>query len=155
MLLEDHTNDYFFMNEALVEAKKAYAKDEVPVGAVAVLNNTLIARAHNCMKMNRDPTAHAERLLLEQCRAYLNTPYLMDVVVYVTLEPCCLCTGAISLSRVGRLVFGASDEKRGLITTPHNFFHSPQCHWSPKTTHGIMAHECGQLLRDFFKQKRV
>ena len=142
-------NEEYFMKQALAEAKKAYEADEVPVGAVVVLNNQIIARAHNQTELLTDVTAHAEILAITSASSYLGAKYLTDATLYVTLEPCMMCSGALQWSQIGKVVFGAADEKRGFMRYGKELLH-------PKTklAYGIMEEECRTLLQDFFKKKR-
>ena len=144
-------DDIYFMQQALKEAVLAYEADEVPVGAVVVMNNKIIARGHNQVELLNDSTAHAEILALTSAYNHLGAKYLPDACLYVTVEPCLMCCGAIYWGKIGRIVYGASDEKNGYKKTINNNwpFH-------PKTelVTGIMADECAQLMRSFFKSKR-
>lgn len=141
------THEYF-MNQALKEAYKAYDLGEVPVGAVVVINNKIIARAHNLTEQLTDVTAHAEMQAITAAANHLGGKYLWDCTLYVTLEPCVMCAGALFWSQISNIYFGASDEKRGFLKSG-NLLH-------PKTnlTGGLMADACGTVLREFFKQKR-
>ena len=144
-------DDIYFMQQALKEAVLAYEADEVPVGAVVVMNNKIIARGHNQVELLNDSTAHAEILALTSAYNHLGAKYLPDACLYVTVEPCLMCCGALYWGKVGRIVYGTADEKNGFKkTTKENWpFH-------PKTelVAGIMADECAQLMRSFFKSKR-
>ena len=144
-------DDIYFMQQALKEAVLAYEADEVPVGAVVVMNNKIIARGHNQVELLNDSTAHAEILALTSAYNHLGAKYLPDACLYVTVEPCLMCCGALYWGKVGRIVYGTDDEKNGFKkTTKENWpFH-------PKTelVAGIMADECAQLMRSFFKSKR-
>lgn len=145
----DFLNDEYFMRAALTEAKNAFEADEVPVGAIVVCKNRLIARGHNMTEKLNDVTAHAEMLALTAASDFLNSKFLEECTLYVTLEPCVMCAGALFWSRPGRIVYGAIDPVRGysLVKTP--LFH-------PKTVvnSGILAEECGELLKEFFRKKR-
>jgi len=141
-------DDTYFMKRALKEAEMAFDKNEVPVGAVIVLNNQIIARAHNLTETLNDVTAHAEMQAFTAAADFLGGKYLRDCTLYVTLEPCQMCAGASYWAQLGRIVYGASEDKRGfskLQTTLH-----------PKTTvsKGVLEEECGSLLKRFFIQKR-
>ncbi len=142
-------DDQYFMKQALKEAEKAFDRDEVPVGVVIVCDNKVIARAHNLTETLVDVTAHAEMQAITMAANVLGGKYLTDCTLYVTLEPCVMCAGAISWAQLGRVVYGAADEKKGYHTYSHSVFH-------PKTeiTSGILAEECASLLKDFFKSKR-
>jgi tRNA(adenine34) deaminase len=138
-----------YMRMALQEARKAMENDEVPVGAVIVSNGKLIARGHNQTEMLTDVTAHAEILAITSASNYLGSKYLTDCTLYVTLEPCVMCAGALAWSQISNVVFGAYDEKRGFTTSHPRILH-------PKTTltSGVLADECGELLKEFFAKKR-
>ena len=138
-----------FMNAALAEANKAFSKQEVPVGAVVVCNDIIIARAHNLTETLKDPTAHAEMQAITAATNWLSGKYLTDCTIYVTLEPCAMCAGAIGWSQAGALVFGAMDEKKGYRTISDSLLH-------PKTNveSGVMEKESSELLLKFFKEKR-
>ena len=139
------------MRQALLEAEKAFAADEVPVGAVVVINNRIIARGHNQVELLNDSTAHAEILALTSAFNHLGAKYLPDATLYVTLEPCLMCCGAMYWSKIGKIVYGASDEKNGFkhITKENWPFH-------PKTelVKGILEEDCAQLMKSFFRNKR-
>lgn len=137
--------DEYFMQEALKEAQRAYELGEIPVGAIVVTQNRIIARAHNQVEQLQDATAHAEILALTAAFAHTGGKYLPTCTLYVTLEPCCMCGGATYWAQLGRLVFGASDERRGYRATNETMLH-------PRTEviHGILAQDSGQLLKDFF-----
>ena len=147
-MLQDHSDDYF-MNKALDEAKKARYLDEVPVGAVVVCDNQIIARSHNFTERLNDVTAHAEMQVFTAAADYLGGKYLNECTLYVTLEPCVMCAGASYWTQIKKIVYGARDEKRGFITKAPNILH-------PKTelVGGIMAKECGEIITDFFASKR-
>jgi tRNA(adenine34) deaminase len=144
-------DDTYFMQQALKEAVSAYEADEVPVGAVVVLKNKIIARGHNQVELLNDSTAHAEILALTSAFNKLGSKYLPDATLYVTVEPCLMCCGAMYWAKIGRIVYGTSDEKNGFkhITKENWPFH-------PKTTleSGVLKDECAQLMRSFFKAKR-
>ncbi len=142
-------NDEYFMRQALVEARKALDRNEVPVGAVIVAKGRIVARAHNLTETLIDVTAHAEMQAFTAASNTLDSKYLNDCTLYVTLEPCVMCAGAAYWTQVGRIVYGASDPKRGFTLTGKNLLH-------PKTeiTTGILQAECAALLTDFFGRKR-
>ncbi len=144
-------DDEYFMQQALKEAVIAFEKDEVPVGAVIVINNRIIARGHNQVELLNDSTAHAEILALTSAYSSLGTKYLPEATLYVTVEPCLMCCGALYWGKLNRIVYGASDEKNGFkhITGENWPFH-------PKTelVKGVLQDECAQLMRSFFKGKR-
>jgi tRNA(adenine34) deaminase len=141
--------DEHFMRAALDEAKKALAKQEVPVGAVVVCNDMIIARAHNLTETLNDPTAHAEMQAITAAATWLGGKYLTDCTIYVTIEPCAMCAGAIGWSQADRLVYGADDIKKGYMLVKGALLH-------PKTSvkSGILANECGKMVSEFFKSKR-
>ena len=141
--------DVFFMKEAIKEAKKARAAGEVPVGAVIVSQGRIIARAHNQTELLSDVTAHAEMLAITSAANALGSKYLEDCTVYVTLEPCPMCAGALAWARPARVVYGASDDSRGFMRYGKDFLHG-------KTTleYGVMHDACKELLQEFFKEKR-
>jgi tRNA(adenine34) deaminase len=142
-------NDEYFMKQAYLEALKARDADEVPVGAVIVSNNTVIARAHNFTEHLCDVTAHAEMQAITAAAEYLGGKYLSGCTLYVTLEPCVMCAGALYWSQLDKVVFAAADEKRGSGRYGNELYH-------PKTTvlSGMMERECGDLIVEFFKKKR-
>ena len=142
-------SDEHFMNEALKEAIKAYELDEVPVGAVVVCNNRIIARAHNLTERLNDVTAHAEMQAITAAANFLGGKYLKECTLYVTLEPCVMCAGAIFWAQVSKLVYGAADDKRG-----YTLFESDILHRSVMVQTGMMQTESAELLRKFFRQKR-
>jgi len=146
--MELYTDEYF-MKEALKEAQRAYEQDEVPVGAVIVWNNRIIARAHNLTETLNDPTAHAEMQAFTAATNTIGGKYLNDCTLYVTLEPCVMCAGASFWTQLAKIVYGAGDEKRGYTLIRQNLLH-------PKTVvqGGIMKEECSRLLRSFFERKR-
>jgi len=141
--------DEFFMKEALKEAQKALDKDEVPIGAVIVCNNRIIARAHNLTETLNDVTAHAEMQAFTSAANALGGKYLIECSLYVTIEPCIMCAGAAFWTQIPKVVFGATDPKRGYSTVKQNIFH-------PKTeiVSGILENDCSSIVRDFFKKKR-
>ncbi|MBN8701734.1 MAG: nucleoside deaminase [Bacteroidetes bacterium] len=142
-------SDEYFMREALKEAKKAFDADEVPVGAVIVSNNQIISRAHNLTERLNDVTAHAEMQAITAAANTLGGKYLNECTLYVTLEPCIMCAGAIMWGQFGKIVFGASDPKKGFLNLNQKVLH-------PKTniTNGILGEECAILLKTFFEKKR-
>lgn len=142
--------DEYFMMQALREAESAYDKDEVPVGAVVVIENKIIAKAYNQVELLNDATAHAEMLALTAAFNFLGTKYLPDAILYVTVEPCLMCCGALYWGKVGRIVYGASDEKNGFQKfTSINPFHQKAI-----ITKGVLQEECAFLMKSFFKNKR-
>ena len=142
-------SDQYFMGEALKEAQKAFDADEVPVGAVVVCNNRIISRGHNLTERLHDPTAHAEMMAITAATHALGGKYLPDCTIYITLEPCVMCAGALNWAQMGKVVFGASDPKRGYSCLAPLALH-------PRTevTHGLMADDSAELVRRFFATKR-
>ena len=145
------------MRIALQEAQAAALRGETPVGAVVVdpATGEVVARAGNAPISNHDPTAHAEILALRAAALARGNYRLTGLTLVVTLEPCAMCAGAISLARIGRLVFGASDPKGGAVVHGPRFFDRPTCHWRPAVTGGVLAKESGTLLRAFFRARRA
>jgi tRNA(adenine34) deaminase len=143
-----------FMGMALEEARHASECGEVPVGAVLVLNGQIIARAGNRTRELSDPTAHAEMLVIRKAAAALQNERLGETDLYVTLEPCAMCAGAISFARIRRLYFGAEDVKGGAVSSGPQFFAQETCHHAPEVYAGIGGAEAGALLREFFRERR-
>ena len=144
-------DDEYFMRQALREAQDAFYEGEVPIGAVIVINDRVIARGHNQVERLNDPTAHAEVLAITSACSHLGAKYLPDATLYVTIEPCHMCAGALYWSKLKRVVYGASDIKQGF-----NFFYGEKNPFHPKTeiTGGVLAEECARLIKDFFKARR-
>lgn len=142
-------DDSFYMNRALEEARRAAEQGEVPVGAVVVCRDRIIARAHNLTEMLHDVTAHAEMQAITAAANALGGKYLDVCTLYVTVEPCPMCAGALAWAQLGRLVYGASDPKRGYTT-----LQAPMLHPKTQVTAGVLADECGALMTNFFRQKR-
>lgn len=142
-------SDEYFMNEALKEAEKAFSEDEIPVGAVIVSNNKIIARGSNMTENLKDVTAHAEMIAITAAENYLGNKFLDDCVMYVSLEPCLMCAGAINWSRIGKLVYGASEPKFGYTNISNRAIH-------PKTqvVGGVLEERSAELLKTFFEEKR-
>jgi tRNA(adenine34) deaminase len=134
---------------ALREAELAFENNEVPVGALIVCKNQIIAKAHNQTQLLNDVTAHAEILAITSASSYLNQKYLTDCTMYITLEPCVMCAGALYWSQISRVVFAAPDDKRGFMQYGKELLHP-----NTKLEYGIMMHECSTLLSNFFKNKR-
>lgn len=142
-------NDEYFMRQALAEAKHAASLNEVPVGAVIVCKNQIIARGHNLTETLTDVTAHAEIQAITAASQYLGAKYLKECTLYVTLEPCCMCAGALYWSQIDKIVFGARDEHRGAGLQEKSLYHP-----STLVVNGILQEECSQLMKDFFVSKR-
>lgn len=142
-------SDEYFMKEALKEAQKAFEKDEVPVGAIVVWNNRIIARAHNLTETLTDVTAHAEMQAFTAASNAIGGKYLYECTLYVTVEPCLMCAGAAYWTQLGKIVYGASDEQRGFTKIRQKLVH-------PKTqvVSGILENQCSKVVKDFFSKKR-
>ena len=143
------------MRAALEEARRAASTGEVPVGAVVFRDGAMVVRAHNETVARRDPTAHAELLAVQQAIQLLQTDRLPDCTLYVTLEPCAQCAGAIVLSKVGRVVFGAYDDKAGMVGSVGDLVHHPRLNHRVDVTAGVLADDCAELLRRFFEERRA
>jgi tRNA(adenine34) deaminase len=147
-------NDTAFMREALRFAEKAFKAEEVPVGAVVVRADKIIARAYNQVEMLKDATAHAEMLALTQAEAAVGDCRLVDCDLYVTKEPCPMCAGAIVHTRIRRVIFGCADVRAGAAGTVMNLLQNPALNHTCEITSGVLESECAQLLQTFFKTKR-
>lgn len=141
-------DDTYFMKRALIEAEAAYEKGEIPIGAVVVINNKIIARGHNLTETLNDVTAHAEMQAITAAANYLGGKYLIDCTLYVTIEPCQMCAGALFWSQISKIVYGARDEQRGCIAL------NTKLHPKTKMTGEVLADEASQLLKRFFIEKR-
>lgn len=148
MLTNTKTDD-FFMKQALNEAKKAEAKGEVPIGAVVVCKGQIIARAHNLTETLNDVTAHAEMQVITMASDFLGGKYLAECTLYVTVEPCIMCGGAVGWAQVSKLVYGASDNKKGYSVFAPKALH-PKC----EVVSGVLADECSAIVTNFFRKKR-
>lgn len=146
--MENIFTDEYFMKKALQEAEIAFEKDEIPVGAVIVVNNTVIARTHNLTELLHDVTAHAEMQAITSAANFLGGKYLKGCTLYVTLEPCQMCAGALYWSQISKIVFGASDEKRGYMAM------GTQIHPKTEVISGVLENECATLMTNFFLKKR-
>jgi tRNA(adenine34) deaminase len=146
--------DEYFMRLALREASRAVEHDDVPIGAVIVKNGEVIATGHNERELRSDPTAHAELLAVREAARALGSWRVLDTVMYVTLEPCAMCAGAIVLARVPRVVFGASDPKAGAAGSVLNVLDVAEFNHRPQVQSGLLGAECGDLLRSFFASRR-
>ena len=148
-------NDEHYMREAIAQAQAASARGEVPVGAVIVNGQgDIIAQTGNAPISIVDPTAHAEVLAIRDAAYKTDNYRLAGATLYVTLEPCTMCAGAISNARIARVVYGAADVKGGAVENGVRFFEQATCHHKPKVTSGVLADECSQLLKTFFKERR-
>ncbi len=143
--------DEYFMMQALKEARKALEAEEIPVGAVVVLQDKIIARGYNMTEKLNDPTAHAEMIALTSAFNALGSKYLPEAILYVTVEPCLMCAGAVYWSKLGKIVYGADDEKNGYKKTA-----GANWPFHPKTelVRGVLKEECARLMKDFFRKKR-
>lgn len=146
--------DVLYMREALKEAKNAYDIYEVPVGAVIVYNGEIIGRGYNKRESSRDPIAHAEILAIKEASKYLDAWRLLDCTMYVTLEPCAMCAGAIVNSRIERLVIGTRDPKRGCCGTVENLTNHPKFNHRLEVEFGVLEDECSNIISEFFKELR-
>ncbi|MBX3242352.1 MAG: nucleoside deaminase [Chitinophagaceae bacterium] len=149
-------DDLQYMRQALMEAQRAYEAGEVPVGAVVVMQNRIIARGHNQVETLNDPTAHAEMIALTSAFSFLGGKYLPEASIYITVEPCLMCAGALYWSKIGRIVFGASDEKNGSISKPPFREHPTVTPFHPRSivVRGVLEEECALLMKNFFKERR-
>ena len=147
--------DQTFMKMALEEARLGASQDEVPVGAVIVSGDRLVAQAHNAPITQNDPSAHAEMLALRQAAALSGNYRLSGMTLYVTLEPCLMCAGAIVQARIERVVFGAADPKGGAVVSLYRLLDDPRLNHRVLVTQGVLERECGEILSRFFKQKRI
>lgn len=146
--MENIFTDEYFMRKALFEAETAFEKGEIPVGAIVVIDNKIIARNHNLTELLNDVTAHAEMQSITSAANYLGGKYLKDCALYVTLEPCQMCAGALYWSQISKIVYGASDESRGYVKM------GTQLHPKTKVVSGVLEKECALLMRAFFRVKR-
>ena len=154
--------DEYFMMQAIKEAKKAYEDGEIPIGAVVVLNEKIIARGHNMTERLTDPTAHAEMIALTSAFSAMGGKYLREASIYITIEPCLMCSGALYWSKIKRVIYGAEDEKNGYKKVMRGYSSPTGGGWEgawpfhPKTelVHGILKDDCAKLMQDFFKDKR-
>ena len=148
MPIEVYTDEYF-MDQALLEARRAMEEDEVPVGAVVVINKKIIGRGHNLTERLNDVTAHAEIQAITAASFYLGAKYLRDCTLYVTLEPCVMCAGALFWSQIGKIVYGAHDPKRGYSAQ------NVKLHPATNLEYGLRENEASDLLKEFFRSKRL
>ncbi len=146
--------DEIYIAEALKEAKKAFDEDEVPVGAVVVYKSRIISRGYNQVERLKDPTAHAEMIALTSATNFLGTKWLNGATLYVTIEPCSMCAGALVLARIKRICFGASDPKTGACGSVINIADNNKLNHKITVKGGILEGECSQILKEFFKKKR-
>ena len=146
--MENIFTDEYFMKKALVEAEAAFESGEIPVGAIIVVDNKVIARSHNLTELLNDVTAHAEMQAITSAANFLGGKYLKDCTLYVTLEPCQMCAGALYWSQISKIVYGASDENRGFVKM------GTQLHPKTQIVSGVLENECADLMRKFFQSKR-
>jgi len=146
--MENIFTDEYFMKKALVEAETAFENGEIPVGAIIVIDNRIIARSHNLTELLNDVTAHAEMQAITSAANFLGGKYLKDCTLYVTLEPCQMCAGALYWSQISKIVYGASDDNRGFVKM------GTQLHPKTQIISGILENECADLMRNFFQSKR-
>lgn len=147
-------SEAYFMNLALKEARKSMQKDEVPVGAVIVKDDKVIARGHNLRESHFDPTAHAEIVAIKKACKKFKSWRLENCKIYVTLEPCSMCAGAILWARIDEVIYGAQDNKGGALGTCFNLYEQKGLNHYPKVKKGVLSEECSQILKEFFKTKR-
>ena len=152
--LGDEHSDEHWMRQALKLAQQAAEQDEVPVGAIIVHENKIIASAFNQREQLADPTAHAEMIAITQAASHLNSWRLLECTLFVTLEPCPMCTGAILQSRIPRIVYGALDPKAGAVVSLYQLLNDPRLNHRCETLSGVLANECGRILTEFFDRKR-
>ena len=154
MMMHELLPDDYFMRDALRQAEKAYAADEVPVGAIVVRDGKIIARAHNQVELLKDATAHAEMLALTQAEAAVGDWRLTDCDLYVTKEPCAMCAGALVHTRIRRVVFGCADPVAGAAGSVVNLLQMPGFNHSCDITSGLLQNECAAILQNFFRRRR-
>lgn len=148
-------DDKYFMQIALDEAQKSLLEDEVPVGAVIVYQDEIIARGHNLIRTRKDPTAHAELIAISAASRYLQYERLLDCSLYVTLEPCAMCAGAIVWARIKRLIFGATDPKAGCCGTLYNLPQDERFNHYVEITSGVLEKKCSEIISSFFREIRL
>jgi tRNA(adenine34) deaminase len=151
----NNSNDQRYMLLAIEQAKIAEENGDVPIGAVIVHKGTVIAKAYNQREQLQDPTAHAEIIALTQAAAALENWHLNGCTIYVTLEPCCMCAGALVLSRMDRLVYGCDDPKAGAVKSLYNIVQDERLNHRLEVTGGVLADECSRILQEFFARKRA
>lgn len=147
--------DKYYMLEALKEAKEAFEEDEVPVGAIIVSQKRIIAKAHNQIERLKDPTAHAEMIAITQAASTLGSKWLNEASIYVTIEPCSMCAGALVLARIKNIVYGAKDPKTGACGSVVNIVNHQKLNHRVSVKSGVLKEECSLLLKEFFKKKRL
>ncbi|MEK6563644.1 MAG: tRNA adenosine(34) deaminase TadA [Candidatus Omnitrophota bacterium] len=147
--------DKYYMLEALKEARKAFEEDEVPVGAIIVSQKRIVAKAHNQIERLNDPTAHAEMIAITQAASTLGSKWLNEASIYVTIEPCSMCAGALVLARIKNIIYGAKDPKTGACGSVVNIANHLKLNHRAPAKSGVLKEECGLLLKEFFKKKRL
>ena len=152
--MDECTRDEYFMVIAMEEARKAYRLGEIPIGAILVKDNTIVSRHHNRRELDHDATAHAEVLVIREACDILKRWRLTGCTLYVTIEPCPMCAGAIINSRIDRVVYGASDYKGGAVESLFNVLSHPGLNHEPELASGVLGDECSQIMKDFFKERR-
>ncbi len=152
--MSESENDIYFMRLALEEANLAFNEGEVPVGAVLVINDGIIAKKHNCRETSNDPTGHAEILALKSGAREIENWRLAEATLYVTKEPCVMCSGAMVNSRLGRLVYGCRDEKGGAVDSLYALLSDKRLNHQVEVISGVLAEECAELLKRFFQERR-
>jgi tRNA(adenine34) deaminase len=150
-----HRVDETYMRQALKEAERAFFEDEVPVGAVIVYKHQIIARAYNQVERLRDPTAHAEMIAITKATNFLGSKWLNEASLYITIEPCSMCAGALVLARIKEVIYGADDPKTGACGSVLNIVQFNKLNHQIEVRSGILAEECGSFLKEFFKKKRL
>ena len=153
--MDTHKDDQQYMQIAIEQARIAEENGDVPIGAVIIYQNQIIGKAYNQREQLQDPTAHAEIIALTQAAAFLESWRLIDCTIYVTLEPCCMCAGALVLARIERLVYGCDDLKTGAIKSLYNIVQDERLNHCLEVTSGILADECSELLQNFFQRRRL
>ena len=146
--------DEYFMRLAIKEGEAAYEQDEVPVGAVLVVDNQVIANAHNSKEATNDPTAHAELMVVREAAMHRGEWRFEDSTLYVTKEPCVMCAGAMLNSRLGRLVYGCKDDRFGAVNSRYQLLHDPNLNHQVRVVPGVLEEECAEILRKFFRMRR-
>lgn len=152
--MDELASDKYFMNEAIKEALKAYEKGEIPVGAVVVINGQIVSRAHNIKETTNDPTSHAEILAIREAGRALGAWRLTEATIYVTKEPCIMCSGAIVNARIKRLVYGCDDKKGGGALSLYKIVQDSRLNHQVEVKRGVLEEECSLLLKKFFKELR-
>ena len=147
-------NDEFYMKKAIKQAQKAALIDEVPVGAIIVLNDKVIARGFNLREKKLDPTCHAEIIAIKKACKKISSWRLAEATIYVTIEPCPMCAGALLATRIKRIVYGAKDPKGGAIESSFKLFEQPNLNHHPEITGGVLEEECSKIISNYFKTKR-